>query len=256
VVALRVIACLDVRDGRVVKGTKFENLRDQGDPVELARRYDREGIDELVFLDISATDEGRKARSTWVSAVARELSIPFTVGGGVSAPEDVRELLRAGADKVAVNSAAVKRPGLLSECRDLFGAQCMVCAIDAKREGDSYRVYVNAGKKATEWTCEAWVDEAVRLGAGEILLTSIDRDGTKSGFDLELLRRVCATSVPVVASGGAGTEAHFDEAARAGASAVLAASLFHEKTLEVAHLKDFLAARGHVVRIERTGTRS
>lgn len=254
-VAARIVACLDVKDGRVVKGTRFENLRDQGDPVELARRYDEEGIDELVFLDISATNEGRKARSKWVSDVAHELSIPFTVGGGVTSPEDVRALLRSGADKVAINSAAVKRPELLTECADKFGAQCIVLAVDAKTDprivdGKSiHRVYVNAGKTPTELHAETWAEEGVRLGAGEILLTSMDRDGTKTGFDLELLEKLRRLSVPVIASGGAGTLAHFDEGLSAGASAVLAASLFHERTIEVAALKAFLASHGHPMRI-------
>jgi len=250
VVAARVVACLDVKDGRVVKGVKFVDLRDQGDPVALARRYDEEGIDELVFLDISATNEGRKARAAWVSAVADELSIPFTVGGGVSSPDDVRTLLRAGADKVAINSAAVKRPALLRECADLFGAQCVVLALDAKLDGDGvHRVYVDAGKTATTLVAEAWAAEACALGAGEILVTSMDRDGTKEGFDVSLLEKLRDLPVPVVASGGAGTMAHFDDALRAGASAVLAASLFHEKAIEVAALKRFLADRGHSMRL-------
>jgi imidazole glycerol-phosphate synthase subunit HisF len=253
-VAARIIACLDVKDGRVVKGTNFVNLRDQGDPVELARRYDEEGIDELVFLDISATNEGRKARATWVSAVAAELSIPFTVGGGVTTPDDVRDLLRSGADKVAINSAAVKRPALLTECADRFGAQCIVLAVDAKKDADTggpsvHRVYVNAGKTATELHAETWAEEGARLGAGEILLTSMDRDGTKTGFDVELLEKLRHLSVPVIASGGAGTLEHFDEGLSAGASAVLAASLFHERTIEVSALKAFLDGRGHRMRI-------
>jgi len=245
-----VIACLDVKDGRVVKGVKFESLRDQGDPVELARRYDEEGIDELVFLDISATNEGRKARTAWVGAVARELSIPFTVGGGVASPDDVRTLLRAGADKVAMNSAAVKSPRLVEECAQIFGSQCVVLAIDGKREPNGqHHVYVNAGKTRTELTVGAWAAEGVRLGAGEILLTSMDRDGTREGFDLALLAEVTSLSVPVVASGGAGTKAHFADALAAGASAVLAASLFHEKVLEVLALKQYLAANGHTMRL-------
>ncbi len=252
-VAARIVACLDVKDGRVVKGTKFENLRDQGCPVALSRRYDEEGIDELVFLDISATNEGRKARASWVSAVANDLRIPFTVGGGVTTPEDVRDLLRAGADKVAINSAAVKRPALLRECADKFGAQCIVLAVDAKLDPaggpNMHRVFVNAGKTPTNLYAEAWAEEGARLGAGEILLTSMDRDGTKSGFDVDLLAKVSALSVPVVASGGAGTLEHFDQGLRAGASAVLAASLFHERTIEVAALKAFLAERGHCMRI-------
>ncbi len=249
-VASRIIACLDVKEGRVVKGTRFENLRDQGDPVELARRYDEEGIDELVFLDISATNEGRKARAAWVMAVAKELSIPFTVGGGVSRPEDVRELLRSGADKVAINSAAVKNRGLVEECAAIFGSQCVVLAIDGKRDPDGeHRVYVNAGKTPTDLLVEAWAREGVARGAGEILLTSMDRDGTREGFDLEMLAKVTPVSAPVIASGGAGSMDHFSDALVAGASAVLAASLFHEKILEVSALKAFLAARGHTVRL-------
>ena len=182
-VAARIIACLDVKDGRVVKGTQFVSLRDQGDPVELAAHYDHEGIDELVFLDISATNEQRKARQNWVHQVAEQLSIPFTVGGGVSDPSDVRALLRAGADKVAINSAAVKRPELLSECAELFGAQCVVCSIDAKLTPDGYRVFTHGGRTPTELDVEEWASRTIELGAGELLVTSIDRDGTKSGFD-------------------------------------------------------------------------
>jgi cyclase len=248
-VAARVIACLDVKNGRVVKGTNFVSLRDQGDPVELAAHYDKEGVDELVFLDISATDEQRKARQTWVSQVAAQLTIPFTVGGGVSEPEDVRALLRAGADKVAINSAAVRRPELLRECADIFGAQCVVCAIDAKLVSETHVVYTHGGKVATSLSAEQWAASAVALGAGELLVTSIDRDGTKSGFDCDLLRRLSLLSAPVIASGGAGTLAHFDAALSAGASAVLAASLFHEKSLSISAVKAYLSAHGHSVRI-------
>lgn len=248
-VAARIIACLDVKDGRVVKGTQFVSLRDQGDPVELAAHYDKQGIDELVFLDISATNEQRNARLNWVHAVAEQLSIPFTVGGGVGDPADVRALLRAGADKVAINSAAVKRPELLRECAEQFGAQCVVCAIDAKATHEGYRVFTHGGKTATDLDVEQWALRATELGAGELLVTSIDRDGTKSGFDDVLLKRLSTLRVPVIASGGAGTMEHFHTALTSGASAVLAASLFHEKVLDVQVLKSYLHSQGHSIRI-------
>ncbi|NOU34105.1 MAG: imidazole glycerol phosphate synthase subunit HisF [Polyangiaceae bacterium] len=248
-VAGRIIACLDVKRGRVVKGVQFKELRDLGDPVELARRYDAEGIDELVFLDITATDENRSTQEAWVSAVARTLSIPFTVGGGVRGVADIRRLLRAGADKVAINTQAVLTPEMIDEAAAEFGSQCVVIAMDvAKDAALGHRVFIRAGKERTELSLDAWTAEVVRRGAGEILLTSIDRDGTGDGFDLDALRTAAKSSVPVVASGGAGTEAHFADALRAGASGVLAATLFHEAILSPARLKAHLLAEGIRVR--------
>jgi imidazole glycerol-phosphate synthase subunit HisF len=248
-VASRIIACLDVKHARVVKGVQFKELRDLGCPVALATRYDAEGIDELVFLDIGATDENRSTQESWVSAVARTLSIPFTVGGGVRATSDVRRLLRAGADKVAMNTAAVLTPELITEASATFGAQCVVVAIDVARCPKlGHRVYIRAGKEATEWSLGAWVAEVVKRGAGEILLTSIDRDGTGAGFDLEALETATACPIPVVASGGAGTAEHFEAALRRGASGVLAATLFHEAILSPKTLKLHLASAGIRVR--------
>lgn len=250
-VAARIIACLDVKAGRVVKGVKFEGLRDLGDPVELAKRYDREGIDELVFLDITATNENRTTQETWVASVARELSIPFTVGGGVRSVADVQRLLRAGADKVAMNTAAVNHPNLICEAAAQFGAQCIVLAVDVKRDPVlGHRVYINAGKTATDWSLKAWMQKGEELGAGEILLTSMDADGTGEGFDLDALATAAACNLPVIASGGAGTVAHFADALTAGASGVLAATLFHENILAPNTLKRELLARGHKVRLE------
>jgi imidazole glycerol-phosphate synthase subunit HisF len=248
-VAGRIIACLDVKHGRVVKGVQFKELRDLGDPVDLATRYDTEGIDELVFLDISATDENRSTQEAWVSAVARTLSIPFTVGGGVRTAGDVRRLLRAGADKVAMNTAAVTSPDLIATAAAEFGSQCVVVAIDIARCPIlGHRVFVRAGKEATEWSLHAWVNEVVARGAGEILLTSIDRDGTGDGFDLEALQTATACPIPVVASGGAGNSEHFADAFRAGASGVLAATLFHERILSPKALKTHLTSAGIRVR--------
>lgn len=247
--ARRIIPCLDVKDGRVVKGVRFEGLRDMGDPAELAARYDAEGADELVFLDISATAEGRAARHAWVRAVARELSIPFTVGGGVASVEDARALLRAGADKVAVNSAAAGRPDLVRELAEAFGAQCVVAAVDLKRDADlGWRVFIQGGKAPTNLAAREWLPSLVDLGAGELLLTSMDRDGTCDGFDLDLLRLASTLGVPIIASGGAGSEAHFLEALDAGADAVLAATLFHEGALSIPRLKTFLADQGQEIR--------
>ena len=250
--AKRVIPCLDVDAGRVVKGVRFQELRDAGDPVQLAAHYDREGADELVFLDITATLEDRKATLDVVSRTAEEVFIPLTVGGGVRTEDDVDALLRAGADKVSVNSAAVRDPSLLSRCADRFGTQCMVVAIDAKRRGDGWDVFVDAGhtpagRDAVEWAAEA----TARHGAGEILLTSMDRDGTGDGYDLELLRAIAdAVAVPVVASGGAGTREHFAEALTDGrADAVLAASRWHDGDLTIREVKEHLASRGIPVRL-------
>jgi cyclase len=249
--AKRVIPCLDVDAGRVVKGTRFRDLRDAGDPVELAARYDREGADELVFLDITATVEGRTSTYEVIGRTADEVFIPLTVGGGVRTEADVRALLHAGADKVAVNSAAVRDPSLLERCAEVFGAQCMVVAIDAKRVGPGWEVFVDAGRTPTGRDAVAWAREATeQRGAGEILLTSMDRDGTGEGFDLELLEAVARrTTVPLVASGGAGTRAHFAEALAPGrADAVLAASRFHFEELTIGQVKEHLAAEGIEVR--------
>jgi cyclase len=247
--AKRVIPCLDVKDARVVKGVKFQNLRDMGHPAELACRYDLEGADEVVFLDISATNESRGTQEDWVKEVAHALSIPFTVGGGVTCVEDVRRLLRAGADKVAINSAAVRNPQLLTEAADIFGRQCVVLAIDAARDKKlGWRVFVNGGKVPTDIDAVEWMERGTELGAGEILLTSIDRDGTLEGFDLELLQKAGCLPIPVIASGGAGTEAHFLDALQNGADAVLAATLFHEGTLPIPKLKTYLAEHGVLVR--------
>ena len=247
--AKRIIPCLDVDAGRVVNGVRFQDLRDAGDPVELAARYDVAGADELVFLDITATLEGRDAMDDVISRTAEQVFIPLTVGGGVREPDDVRRLLRAGADKVSLNSAAVRDPELLSRCADGFGTQCVVIAIDAKRTTDGWEVFVDAGRTATGRDAVGWAAEATgELGAGEILLTSMDRDGTGSGYDVELLAAVRdATSVPVIASGGAGELGHFADGLRV-ADAVLAASRFHDGDLTIAQVKDHLAAEGIPVR--------
>ncbi|HEX7464467.1 MAG TPA: imidazole glycerol phosphate synthase subunit HisF, partial [Actinomycetota bacterium] len=246
--AKRVIPCLDVDAGRVVKGTRFVDLRDAGDPVELAARYDAEGADELVFLDITATVEGREATLDVIARTAEQVFIPLTVGGGVRREEDVRTLLRAGADKVSLNSAAVREPALLSRCADRFGTQCIVVAIDAKRDGDAgWEVHIDAGRTPTGRDVIKWAIEATRdRGAGEVLLTSMDRDGTGEGYDLELLAAVTsAVSVPVVASGGAGRLEHFAQALiEGGADAVLAASRFHFEKLTIRRVKEHLAGAG------------
>ena len=246
----RIVPCLDVDSGRVVKGVRFRGLRDAGDPVELARAYARAGADELVFLDITATAEGRHAMVETTARVAAGLFIPFTVGGGLATVEAMRKILRAGADKVAVNTAAVGRPELLSEAADRFGSQAVVIAIDAARDGDGWRVYVRAGKEPTELEAVAWAQAAVECGAGEILLTSIDRDGTRTGFDLELLSRVAeSVPVPVIASGGAGRLEDLRDALQVGkADAVLAASIFHFGEYSIADVKDYLAHAGIPVR--------
>ena len=250
--AKRVIPCLDVDAGRVVKGVRFQQLRDAGDPVELAAHYDREGADELVFLDITATLEDRAATLDVVSRTAEEVFIPLTVGGGVRHEDDVQALLRAGADKVSVNSAAVRDPSLLARCADRFGTQCMVIAIDAKQRDGAWEVYVDAGRTATGRDAAEWAAEATtRHGAGEVLLTSMDRDGTGEGYDLELLRAVAgAVAVPVIASGGAGEPAHFADALTEGhADAVLAASRWHDGDLTIREVKEHLASRGIPVRL-------
>jgi len=250
----RVIPCLDVTAGRVVKGTNFVDLRDAGDPVELAARYDAEGADELVFLDITASSDARDTTVDMVYRVAEQVYIPFTVGGGVRTLDDARRLLRAGADKVSVNTAAVQRPELISEIAAVFGAQCVVCAIDAKRVGATdparYEVYLHGGRTPTGIDAVEWAARATELGAGEILLTSMDRDGTKIGFDLDLTRAVSeAVAVPVIASGGVGTLAHLvDGIVAGGADAVLAASIFHFREATIADAKAALAAAGITVR--------
>jgi cyclase len=242
--AKRIIPCLDIKDGRVVKGVNFVNLRDAGDPVEQARLYDEQGADELVFLDISATHEGRKTTLELVSRVAETVFMPLTVGGGIREVEDMRNLLLAGADKISVNSAAVKRPELLSEGATRFGAQCIVLAIDARRNGSSWEVYVNGGRVPTGIDAVEWAESGVELGAGEILLTSMDADGTLAGYDIELTRIVAdIVPVPVIASGGAGTPLHFAEVLTKGnADAALAASLFHDGRLLIPDLKKELRA--------------
>ena len=245
------IPCLDVDAGRVVKGVRFQQIRDAGDPVELAAHYDRESADELVFLDITATIEGRAATHDVISRTAEQVFIPLTVGGGVQGEDDVRGLLSAGADKVSINSAAVRDPSLLSRCAERFGTQCIVVAIDAKRRDRGWGVYVDAGRTETPGDAVEWAAEATaRHGAGEVLLTSMDRDGTGEGYDLELLVAIAdAVTVPVVASGGASIPEHFAEALTEGrADAVLAASRFHDGELTIREVKDHLAARDIPVR--------
>jgi len=248
----RVIPCLDVTDGRVVKGINFIGLRDAGDPVELAARYDAEGADELVFLDITASSDNRRTTIDMVERVANEVFIPFTVGGGIRTLEDARSMLRAGADKVSVNTSAVQRPELIDEIAAEFGVQCCVCAVDAKRrsDGPGWEVFLHGGRTPTGIDAIEWVTRAVGRGAGEILLTSMDRDGTREGFDLELTRAVCdAVNVPVIASGGVGTLGHLVEGVtRGGASGVLAASIFHFGEHTVAEAKAAMSAAGVRVR--------
>lgn len=253
--AKRIIPCLDIKDGRVVKGVNFVNLRDAGDPVEQARLYNKQGADELVFLDISATHEGRKTTLDLVGRVAETVFMPLTVGGGIRTVEEMHALLLAGADKVSVNSAAVKRPELLSEGAARFGAQCIVLAIDARRNGLSWEVYVNGGRVPTGIDAVEWAARGVALGAGEILLTSMDADGTLAGFDLDLTRTIAeSVSVPVIASGGAGTISHFADVLTEGkADAALAASLFHDGKLKIADLKNELQLQNIPIRISVPG---
>lgn len=250
--AKRIIPCLDVKNGRVVKGVNFVNLVDAGDPVECAKTYDKAGADELVFLDITATSDRRETVVDMVSRVAESVFIPFTVGGGIRTVADFRTLLLAGADKISVNSSAIQRPELISEAADKFGSQCVVCAIDAKRRpgGSGWEVYLAGGRVNTGIDALEWAAKAEALGAGEILLTSMDCDGTKAGYDLELTRAVSENAkIPVIASGGAGTMAHFYDALTEGkADAVLAASLFHFGEIEIKDLKSYLAGRGIPVR--------
>lgn len=248
----RIIPCLDVKAGRVVKGTNFVGLRDAGDPVELAATYDLEGADELVFLDITASVEERKAMLDVINKTAGEVFMPLTVGGGISTVEDIRNALRAGADKTSVNSAAVKNPQLIAEGAKLFGSQCIVLAIDARRCGENkWEVYVHGGRTPTGIDAIEWAKQGVALGAGEILLTSMDADGTKNGYDIPLTKAVSeAVNVPVIASGGAGKlEDFYEVLTEGGADAVLAASVFHYKTFTIQQVKEYLRDRGIEVRI-------
>lgn len=249
---MRVIPCLDVDAGRVVKGIRFADLRDAGDPVELARTYDAEGADELTFLDITASSDGRSTMYDVVSRTAEQVFIPLTVGGGVRTADDVDRLLRAGADKVGVNTAAVVRPELISEIADRFGAQVLVLSVDARRGGQTpsgFEVTTHGGRRGTGRDAVEWAAEAERRGAGEILLNSIDADGTRDGYDLEMLTAVrSAVGLPVIASGGAGALDHFAPAVEAGADAVLAASVFHFGTMRIGEVKSALSAAGHTVR--------
>ena len=250
----RIIPCLDVKNGRVVKGVNFVDLRDAGDPVEIGAAYDKEGADELGFLDITASSDARRTVVDMVRRVAETVFIPFTVGGGIRTVEDFREILRAGADKVSVNSAAILNPDLIAEAADRFGSQCVVLAIDAKRreDGSGWNVYRNGGRIDMGIDAVEWAVKADRLGAGEILLTSMDCDGTKAGYDLELTRTIAENvSVPVIASGGAGNMEHFYEALTEGkADAALAASLFHYRELEIRDVKQYLRDRGVSVRLD------
>ena len=250
--AKRIIPCLDVHGGRVVKGINFVNLRDAGDPVEVAAAYDKAGADEIVFLDITATSDARKTMIDVIERVADRVFIPFTVGGGINTVDDFRQILRAGADKISINSSAVKNPGLISEAAEIFGSQCVVVAVDVKkRDSDSgYDVYVHGGRINTGIDALSWVKEVEQRGAGEILLTSMDCDGTKAGYDVEFTRLVSeSVGIPVIASGGAGAPEHFlDVLTKGKADAALAASLFHYKELEIADLKKYLSQNGVATR--------
>ncbi len=249
----RIIPCLDVKNGRVVKGVNFINFKDAGDPAEVGAAYDKSGADELVFLDITASSDARNTAAEMVRKVAEKVFIPFTVGGGIRTVDDFRAILREGADKVSVNSAAIMNPNLISEAADKFGSQCVVVAIDAKRrtDGDGFTIYKNGGRVDMGIDAVEWAMKAEKLGAGEVLLTSMDGDGTKAGYDLELTRAIAENvSIPVIASGGAGTMAHFYEAFTEGkAEAALAASLFHFKEMEIKDLKSYLRDRGISVRL-------
>lgn len=250
-VSKRIIPCLDIKNGRTVKGVNFVDLQDAGDPVELADRYSKEGADELVFLDITATKEKRKTLVELVEKVARKVNIPFTVGGGISSVEDVNMLLRAGADKVSINSSAVKNPKLISELANKFGSQCIVLAVDAKLIRGQWKVFLVGGRVETELDLFEWIQEGVRLGAGEILFTSMDHDGTKNGFANETLKKISdLVKVPVIASGGAGTIQHFSDTFIKGkADAALAASVFHYKEIEIKDLKKELDQQGINIRL-------
>lgn len=249
----RIIPCLDVTNGRVVKGVKFQELRDAGDPVECAKAYDKQGADELVFLDITASSDGRKIMHDVVAKTAEQCFMPLTVGGGLRSVDDIERMLRAGADKVSLNTAAIQRPGLIKEASERFGAQCIVLAIDARKEPgkNEWRVYTHGGRNPTELDAVSWAKQAVALGAGEILLTSMDKDGTKEGYDIALTRAISdAVGVPVIASGGAGELSHFADVLKEGhASAVLAASLFHFGTLTIPQVKQYLKSQNVPVRL-------
>ena len=247
----RIIACLDVRDGKVVKGVNFEGLRDAGDPAVLARRYNTDGIDEIVILDVTATVEGRQARANTIAAVAREIFLPLAVGGGIRSEEDAAAAIEAGADKVSLNTAALERPELITTLAKKYGSQAVIVAIDAKKHGTGYAVFARSGQAAADRDAVEWARHATDMGAGEILLTSIDRDGTKSGFDCEMTAAVSdAVNIPVIASGGAGTFEHFtDVFTRGHADAALAASIFHFNEKNVSELKHFLQRSGVPVRI-------
>ncbi len=249
----RIIPCLDVKDGRVVKGVNFVNFRDAGDPAEVAAAYDKAGADEVVFLDITASADSRSTQLEWVRQVASKVFIPFTVGGGIRTVDDFKMLLREGADKISVNSAAIMNPTLISQAADKFGSQCVVVAIDAKRreDGSGWNIYKNGGRIDMRIDAVEWAIQAEKLGAGEILLTSMDGDGTKNGYDLDLTGQIArAVNIPVIASGGAGTMEHFYEALTVGgAEAALAASLFHYKELEIKEVKEYLRKKGVSVRL-------
>lgn len=249
----RVIPCLDVKDGRVVKGINFVNLKDAGDPAEVAAAYDKAGADEVVFLDINASADNRDTQLEWVREVASKVFIPFTVGGGIRTVDDFKAILREGADKISINSAAIMNPQLIADAAEKFGSQCVVVAIDAKRreDGSGWNIYKNGGRVDMGIDAVKWAKKAESLGAGEILLTSMDGDGTKAGYDIELTKAVAeAVSIPVIASGGAGTLEHFYEAVADGkAEAVLAASLFHYKELEIREVKEYLRDKGVSVRV-------
>ncbi len=249
--AKRIIPCLDVKDGRTVKGVNFQNLHDAGDAVELAKIYSEQGADELVFLDITATNEKRRTLSELVRKVAAEINIPFTVGGGINSVADIEVLLKAGADKVSINTAAVKNPQILSDSAKNFGSQCIVLAIDAKLVANEWKVFLNGGRIETDLNAIEWAKRGVKLGAGEILLTSMNADGTKNGFEIELTRMVSeSVKVPVIASGGAGNLTHFVEVFREGkADAALAASIFHFREIEIPTLKNYLKQQNIEVRV-------
>lgn len=247
--AVRIIPCLDVKNGRVVKGVNFVNLKDAGDPYEIAKAYSDEGADEICILDISASEEGRRASLEMIEKIAERVFVPITVGGGVRTPDDMRNYLKYGADKVSINTGAVENPNLIRECAERFGSQCVVLAIDAKKVGNRYEVFIYSGKKSTGLDAVSWAIKGVELGAGEILLTSIDKDGTQDGYDYELISIVSsAVPVPVIASGGAGEKEHFLKAIESGASACLAASIFHFGKIRIPELKNFLRTRGINVR--------
>lgn len=249
--ALRIIPCLDVKDGRVVKGVNFVNLRDAGDAVECAKAYDAAGADELVFLDITASSDRRNIIIDLVKHVSEQVFIPFCVGGGIRTLEDMQLILAEGADKISVNTAAFQKPEILTQGAEHFGSQCIVCAIDVKFNGNFHEVYLNGGRTPTGREAVDWALEAERRGAGEILLTSMDADGAKTGYDLVITRKIAqAVSIPVIASGGAGTKKHFADAFAAGARAALAASLFHFNELKIADLKQYLAAEGYPMRLD------